>query len=679
MFGFGLLPRLALILVAIPDIHTRWFVPFLTSIGGIFADPWGSFLAQGGDPLSFPYGGPFLLMFAPTTLIGGLIGGAYGAHIGLALAVLGCELVLLWALRRIAPHVEAPAAPLLYWLSPIPIYVCYWHGQLDAFPTALMLLAFLAICAERHARSGILFGLSIAAKSSMALAMPFVALYYVGRRRTRRTAKPFLIGLIATGALLLLPLLPFAGFRMMVFGTREMQKVFSAIVEITPERSVYILPLLLAMLFYWAWRVRRMDFLMLWAFVALAFFAILLLTTASPGWIMWLMPFLVTTPIRRQMIYRMVQGVFAASYIGLQLISSTGSRLVTGEDWTGPFAYALSGFSEHLPSIFVTMLIASGGILAVQLARAGILSRPYHVAGRKPFSLGVAGDSGAGKDTLIDAVQGLFETDETSRLSGDDYHRWDRQGPMWRATTHLHPQANDLETFTNHVLALSDGRNVVVRHYDHETGRYSARLRIDAHQFVLVSGLHALWSPSLIDRYDVRIFMDMDEDLRRFVKMQRDVNIRGYAPEKVIQSFEKRQPDRERFILPQLDNAAMIFRLEPRHPSAIADLARPLQSSQLRLEITLARGLDFDLPARLLMSLCGVHVVAMPLPDGRVRVIVDGEPTAEDIAAVARRLVPDMMIYLALEPQWRGGMTGVMQLAVLYELDSVRRKRELAA
>jgi uridine kinase len=465
----------------------------------------------------------------------------------------------------------------------------------------------------------------------------------------------------------------------MVLGTREIQKIFSAVLPITPERAVYVLPLVLLVLFYWTWRIRRLDFLMLWTFTGLAWFAIILLTTAAPGWMMWLMPFLVTTPIRRQLIYRMVQAVLALSFIAIQLLSSTGALLISGLDLTGPMLVDASGITEHAIPILETMLFASGGILAVQFARAGILQRSYYLGSRKPYSIGVAGDSGAGKDTLVDAVQGLFEDDETTRLAGDDYHRWDRQGPMWRAITHLHPQANDLESFTNHALALSDGRNVIVRHYDHGSGRYDKRTRVDARQFVLVQGLHALWASALVDRYDLRIFMDMDEDLRRFVKMQRDVTVRGHAPEKVLQSFERRQPDRERFILPQMDNASTVFRLEPRHVSAIADIQRPLQPSQLRLVITLRRGVDFDLPARLLTALCGVHVVAIPLTDGRVRITVDGEPTAEDIAAVARRLVPGMMIYLANDPQWRGGMTGVMQLAVLYELDAVRRKRELAA
>ena len=57
------------------------------------------------------------------------------------------------------------------------------------------------------------------------------------------------------------------------------------------------------------------------------------------------------------------------------------------------------------------------------------------------------------------------------------------------------------------------------------------RVRGQLPELLAVSGLHALWSPSLNTRFDVRVYMDMDEGLRRFLKLRRDVNQRGHAPE----------------------------------------------------------------------------------------------------------------------------------------------------
>lgn len=250
---------------------------------------------------------------------------------------------------------------------------------------------------------------------------------------------------------------------------------------------------------------------------------------------------------------------------------------------------------------------------------------------------------------------------------------------MWRAVTHLHPMANDLDSFNRDVLTLADGHDVYARHYDHISGRAGRETHIPAREIMLASGLHALWSPALIARYDISVFMDMNEELRRFVKLWRDVTVRGYPPQKVVSSIERRSSDRRRFIQPQRLNASLVFRLEPRHPSVIADPTQPLNTSLLRLVLTLGRGMSFDEPARLLSALCNIYVVETPLPDGRLEVLIDGELMADDVAAVARRLAPGMMDFLAVEPKWHPDMTGIMQLVILHALDNVRQKRALAA
>ena len=82
---------------------------------------------------------------------------------------------------------------------------------------------------------------------------------------------------------------------------------------------------------------------------------------------------------------------------------------------------------------------------------------------RKPFVIGIAGDSGSGKDTLNDAITDLFGTNAVASLSGDDYHLWDRNKPSWQAMTHLNPMANDLERYANDLVSLIDGNDVFLQ------------------------------------------------------------------------------------------------------------------------------------------------------------------------------------------------------------------------
>src|ERR1700760_3310648 len=94
----------------------------------------------------------------------------------------------------------------------------------------------------------------------------------------------------------------------------------------------------------------------------------------------------------------------------------------------------------------LTLMVAAGLAMTVQLVRNGIFQSRFRIATRRPLAIGIGGDSGAGKDTLVDSIVGMFGRENVAQLSGDDYHFWDRQKPMWRAMTHLNPRANDLDT-----------------------------------------------------------------------------------------------------------------------------------------------------------------------------------------------------------------------------------------
>lgn len=673
-FGLGLAVRLALIVAATPIIHGQWFVPFLSKVVNGGLDPWGGFLAAGGDPAAFPYGLPYLLILAPGVLAGAVLGGLTGAHIGLGLTVLGLEAVLLKVLRAIAGAAHSRGVLFTYWLSPLPVYVAYWHGQLDVLPIVLLLSGFLALRSARMITAGGLIGAALAAKFSMVLPLPFVGLYLAGRPRLRPTTPWVALGAMVAVAVLLAPFLLAPGFRQMVLMTPESAKTFALAAPVGETLAVYILPLAYLALLYWAWQVRRVDFNLLWAFTGTAFMAVLLLTPASPGWVMWAAPFLALHTSRAGTLGHMLYWPFALAFVALHLITSSGA-MVGGAT---VFDAAQLG-AGRLPSILMTVVIASGGALAFQLARRSILLSSFRLATQSPLVVGVAGDSSSGKDTLVDAIADMMGETNLTRVSGDNYHIWDRHKPMWQAMTHLNPKANDLEAFARNVAQLTEGKTALARHYDHAIGRLSEPMRLHPQEVVAASGLHALWSPELLKSYDLRIFMDMDEDLRRFLKIRRDVGKRGHALEHVLASMDRRREDAERFIQPQAKGADIVLRLEPRHPSAIADLDRDLDTTLLRLVLTMGPGRTFDEPARLLTSLCGMQVIERPLEDGRNEVIIEGEPTADDIAAAALRLCPAMVEHLSPAPLWRSGLTGVMQIIILHEFDRSRRQRGRAA
>jgi len=289
--------------------------------------------------------------------------------------------------------------------------------------------------------------------------------------------------------------------------------------------------------------------------------------------------------------------------------------------------------------------------------------------------VGVAGDSGAGKDTFADAITGLFGEHSVVKLSGDDYHLWDRQKPMWQVMTHLNPMANNLEGFCNDLLSLTDGKSVLCRHYDHQKGRRSKSFQIESNDFIIASGLHALYLPAIRVCYNLKIYLDIDEGLRRYFKLKRDVQQRGHTVEQVLSSFENRDRDSERFIRPQSNHADLILSLQPNHSRMLEDWndKHPLR---LKLVVSTRNGFNELSIHRVLVGVCGLHVDISAENDGAdIKMTIEGEVSSPDIAMAADILCPRVLEFLDIPPKWKDGMLGLMQLITLSHISQALTKR----
>jgi uridine kinase len=653
----GLAVRLGLLILAVPQTYVDWFVPFLTHAAHLSSvDAWTSFLATGGDPRAFPYG-PLYLAYLPLTALGSLAG-PRGAALGLGVTVLVLDIALFRILRQLVePEKRAPIT-YAYWLSPVVIYICYWHGQLDVLPVLLLSGALALLQRRKSGGAGAALGLAVAAKLSMAIAIPFAWIYMVAARRLRSQAARLISSTLA-GSVIIAPFLLSPGFRQMVLHTPEAGKIFSLAITYG-ELTVYVTPLVLAGLVLAAWRIRRFNFDILFSLIGIAFFVVFLLTPASPGWAMWLIPFLACLLARSGRNTWAVYFGFAALFVAFHLMTASGALTALHL----PF----KGLSPRGLNLLLSLYLAAGGILAAQLLRQGILRNPFYRASRTPLTIAIAGDSGAGKDTLSDGLQAIFGAASTATISGDDYHSWDRHKPMWRALTHLNPAANNLRRFSADVLSLRAGRPVSVPHYDHRIGRMTKPLTIEATDVIIASGLHALHSPELNAALDLGIFLAMDEELRLFLKIRRDVRVRGHSLEAVRASLAKREPDSARYIRPQADNAHLILSLVPLNRRELIDPLGGPREIRMALLIEARATADLSALERALIALLGLDVLPHPAREGRVGLLVSGDAEAMRIGRAATTTFPELADYLAVFPQWSGGLMGVMQLAILNQI-----------
>ena len=680
LFRIGLAVKAVLVLLVAPEVQTTWFVPFIQAwISSPTWDPWTTFLNANGDPLAFPYGIVMFLAHLPGVLVGTALDRAFSldlfAGIGFRLSLLAADLTILLVLARLySEHLRAVLA--YFWLSPIALYVTYWHGQTDFVPVALMMVSLALIKRERAHAAGAAIGLAIAAKLSMLLAAPFLLLYVWNNKRLRDLLVPFASGAALALLVTQAPYLLSSGFQTMTFGSPEIAKVYQLAAHLGDDIQLYLTPLVYLLTLYATWRLRRINFDLLVAILGVAFFVVVLLTPASVGWYLWIIPFLAVHQQQSGRPAAILTGFFALLLIPYHILFSQGAAIpLFGLDLAVQASYVDALASPHPRSLWLTLLTATGAVLAIQMFRRGIASNDFYRLGRRPLGIGIGGDSGSGKSTLSLALAGIFGEPSVVHLSGDDYHLWERHAPMWKALTHLNPRANDLMRFTNDVLGMLEGGSVVGRRYDHASGRFSLPEQLSANDVVIVAGLHALYPPELVERLDVRIFVDADEGLRRHWKLSRDTERRQQDAAAVIEAMETRRPDSERYIQPQARNADIVFALSPSNPELLDREAQPSEG-QLRLTVTLRRGLYYEHLVRTLIGVCGLHLDVDLLEDGTmVELSVDGEVTAEDVQLAAGIMVPHLDELIDRTPGWQGHMIGIMQLISLVQIDQALRMR----
>lgn len=181
----------------------------------------------------------------------------------------------------------------------------------------------------------------------------------------------------------------------------------------------------------------------------------------------------------------------------------------------------------------------------------------------RPIVLGIVGDSAAGKSTLTRGLAAVLGEDRVTHICADDYHRYDRIERARLNITPLHPDCNYLDILELHLERAHYGEPMLKPVYDHSTGSLVRPEYIAPREFVIVEGLLGFHTAAMRAFYDVKVFLDPPEDLRRLWKVKRDTSKRGYSVEQVLAELDKREVDSRDFIRPQRDHADVVVRFHP--------------------------------------------------------------------------------------------------------------------
>ena len=144
---------------------------------------------------------------------------------------------------------------------------------------------------------------------------------------------------------------------------------------------------------------------------------------------------------------------------------------------------------------------------------------------RAPLVIGIAGGTGSGKTTL--AARLIRElAGDVAVLEHDWYYRDRSSVPMneRESINYDEPGALDNALLAQHLAELRAGRAVECPQYDFATHtRKSATRRVEAARIVAVEGILLFAIPELCAAFDLRIFVDTDDDIRLMRRITRDL------------------------------------------------------------------------------------------------------------------------------------------------------------
>ena len=293
----------------------------------------------------------------------------------------------------------------------------------------------------------------------------------------------------------------------------------------------------------------------------LLFSVFLAFVPAMPGWFIWVVPFFMLylaglTENRAKMV--MVYAGFNVLYLGYYLffhVTQFTDLSILGRGMEG-----MKQTDDTARNIVFTLMVGIFLILVVSMYLYGVNSNSFYRRRSRPFTIGIAGDSGAGKSRLLVMLAELLSEDHILNIEGDGDHRWERGDANWKEMTHLNPRANYLYRQAEDLRVLR-GNNAVKRaDYDHITGTFTAKRKLTPRPYIIMCGLHSLYLPQMRQVLDMKIYLDTDEALRCYWKLGRDQGDRGHGREEVMTQIEKRRVDAEKYIYPQKQYADLVIR-----------------------------------------------------------------------------------------------------------------------
>ncbi|MCV6608589.1 MAG: hypothetical protein OIF32_10275 [Campylobacterales bacterium] len=506
--------------------------------------------------------------------------------------------------------------------------------------------------------------MAIATKLHILVVIPLLFFYILKTHSIKESLKsiytPLLILLILDS-----PFLFSDGFINMVLLNSKQSLLFDSYYQIGTIKLLLPVTAILLVYFHF-FNQKKVNYDLLFFYLGLLFTVTVFFIYPAPAWYIWIIPFVSIYFIQNTNLsksYLLYLGLSAIYLIFFIFFYKSEYQDIIFLDQS----IDLKIDNEKLTNICFTLLESM--LIAIMYAfyKYGIKSNSIYQK-QSNLTIGIGGDSGVGKTTLLENIS-LLLGEKLLKIEGDGEHKWERGDQNWDKYTHLNPKANHIHKQADALYNLKLGHSIYRSDYNHTTGKFTSPAKVDAKDFIAISGLHPFYLPKLRKIIDLKIYIDTDEELRRYWKIIRDTEKRGYSVEKILNQIETRKEDTVKYIYPQKSFADLVIKFFSKDPIILDNKVKELDIS---LQITVNASIHLEEVFEELT--CSYNWDYNE--DLTTQFIILNEEPKNNFQLLANKYIQNIDEIIVDDAQWLSGYSGFIQLISLMSISEKLKEVE---
>ena len=158
----------------------------------------------------------------------------------------------------------------------------------------------------------------------------------------------------------------------------------------------------------------------------------------------------------------------------------------------------------------------------------------------RPYLIGISGGSGCGKSTLSKILYENLGPENCLMFAMDTYYKdlTPEQEKNLNQYNFDVPDALDLDLLSHHLSSLMNWESIDMPTYSFETNKRQKEVEhLKPNKFIIFEGILAFHDKRMRDLMDIKIFIEIDDDIRLARRIYRDMIYRKRKMETIIERY----------------------------------------------------------------------------------------------------------------------------------------------